>query len=472
MNKLKTASDHLLGVINAVLELSKIEAGKFSLDEQEVDIPAMIHNVSALVHDRVVSKHLHLAIEIEPLPEPLIGDANRLQQAVLNYAGNSVKFTGTGRITLRVRCLDESADSALIRFEVADTGVGIEAEDMPRLFSAFEQVDNSLTRQHGGTGLGLAITRKIAGMMGGEAGADSVPGEGSLFWFTARLKKGVEAMMTTSDAMLSPEEALRRDHAGARILLVDDEPFNREIAQALLEEVGLSVTTVEDGVEALAKAGAEPFALILMDMQMPRMDGLEATRKLRAMARCARVPVIAMTANAFAEDRKRCLDAGMNDFLAKPVEPEQLYAMVRDWLVRQPVPPLVDPFAWSENYSVGVAILDQQHRRLLGLCAKADRCADRPDLGSLSEILEEMRQYANEHFRTEERLLAEHGYPDLTEQQREHQAYLLGLSDLMMSASACALEPGQLNSFLLDWWLEHILESDMAYKAFMSQTAH
>jgi len=467
MRKLKTASDHLLGVINAVLELSKIEAGKFTLDEQLVNISALVQNVFALLHDRVESKHLTMISDVGPMPASLLGDANRLQQALLNYAGNAVKFTDAGSISLRARCVAEMADAALVRFEVADTGVGIAPEALSRLFSAFEQVDNSLTRKHGGTGLGLAITRKIAELMDGDAGADSVPGEGSLFWFTARLKKGKEHTMMATSAILAPEEALRRTYAGRRVLLVDDEPFNREIAQALLEEAGLSVATAEDGVEALALAGSEEFALILMDMQMPRMDGLEATRQLRMRAGRVAVPVIAMTANAFAEDRRRCMAAGMNDYLAKPVDPERLYAMVLSWLGKTAQPAGAGVFAWSDHYSVGVPILDQQHRRLLGLCEKAALCSDHPDLGSLGDILEQMRQYANEHFRTEERLLAEHGYPDVAGQQREHEAYLIGLSDLMMSASAQALGAGELNRFLLDWWLNHILESDMQYKSFM-----
>jgi hemerythrin-like metal-binding protein/PAS domain S-box-containing protein len=471
MRKLKTAGDHLLGVINAVLDLSKIEAGKFALEEQPISIPELVQNVFALLHDRVEAKGLTMISDIGPMPGPLRGDANRLQQALLNYAGNAVKFTDAGSVRLAVKCLEKEAGTALVRFEVADTGVGIAPEALSRLFSAFEQVDNSLTRKHGGTGLGLAITRKIAQLMDGDAGAQSVPGEGSLFWFTARLKLGKEDTKMESSTLLAPEEALRTLHAGSRILLVDDEPFNREIAQALLEEAGLSVAVAEDGVEALALARAEPFALILMDMQMPRMDGLEATRQLRAQAGGDRVPVIAMTANAFAEDRQRCLAAGMNDYLAKPVDPERLYAVVLDWLRRAVRPVDAGPFAWSDaNYSVGVPILDQQHRRLLGLCEKAARCADHAELSSLGDILEEMRQYANEHFRTEERLLAEHGYPDLVGQQQEHQAYLIGLSDLMMSASAQALEADELNRFLLDWWLNHILESDMQYKSFMRQT--
>jgi hemerythrin-like metal-binding protein/PAS domain S-box-containing protein len=469
MGKLKTASEHLLGVINAVLELSKIEAGKMTLDEQPIEIAAVVGNVCSLLHDRVEAKGLELVTDVAPLPEGLMGDATRLQQALLNYAGNAVKFTDRGRITLRVRSEQEDEARALVRFEVEDTGIGIAPEALRRLFVAFEQVDNSLTRAHSGTGLGLAITRKLARMMDGEAGGESTPGQGSTFWFTAWLRKGAVHAAHAAPKLKAPDERLRHDFPGARILLVDDEPFNREIADELLRDVGLAVDTAEDGVRALELAQDNSYAAILMDMQMPHMDGLEATRRLRARADGVRVPVIAMTANAYAEDRARCLEAGMDDFLAKPVDPDDLYAKLLVWLQARMLPEEAAAGEWSERYSVGVDILDEQHRRLLRLCARAARILEAPEAGALPDILEEMRQYAAEHFLTEERLLAEAGYDAVDAQTQEHQAYMTGLADLMLSAAAGALEPAAVHRFLLSWWLSHILESDMAYKDFMAQ---
>ena len=270
------------------------------------------------------------------LPFQLRGDPTRLQQALLNYATNAVKFTDTGAITLAARMLMESDDSVLIRFEVRDTGIGIAADALAKLFTAFEQADNSTTRKYGGTGLGLAITKKLAQLMGGDAGAESTPGAGSTFWFTARLRKGKtlyvrERVLPSADG----EARLKRDYAGRRILLVEDEPVNREIAQLLLEEVGLNVESAEDGEQALALARKKTFDLVLMDMQMPRMDGLEATRLLRQQFDSARLPILAMTANAFADDKARCFEAGMNDFISKPVIPEDLYACVLRWLSRK-----------------------------------------------------------------------------------------------------------------------------------------
>jgi CheY-like chemotaxis protein len=266
----------------------------------------------------------------------LIGDPTRLQQAVLNYATNAVKFTEAGSVVLRTVKLHEAADSVLVRFEVEDTGIGIPPETLPRLFNAFEQADNSTTRKYGGTGLGLAITRRFAKLMGGDVGVETAPGAGSTFWFTARLKKGAAAGPTQSVAIADAEAYIRRHHGGSRILVVDDEPTNREVAQLHLEAAGLVVDQAEDGAEAISLAQDTSYAAVLMDMQMPTLDGLEATRLIREIPGYRQTPIIAMTANVFAEDRARCLDAGMNDFLAKPFDPSALYTTLLRWMNRSP----------------------------------------------------------------------------------------------------------------------------------------
>jgi PAS domain S-box-containing protein len=335
LDKIDAAGHHLMEIINDVLDLSKIEAGKLSLEETEIDVGQITENVAAILSTSIKAKQIKLLIEVPPLPHRLLGDATRLQQALLNYATNAVKFTETGSVTLRFMTVEEDGNRALIRFEVQDTGIGIAPEAAAKLFSAFEQADNSTTRKYGGTGLGLAITRKLAQLMDGDAGVTSLPGSGSTFWFTARLKIG-----SVSSAPLAPitpaaaEAILASVYRGRRVLLAEDEPTNREIAMMFLAEVGLRADVACDGTEAVAFAEKHPYDLILMDMQMPSMDGLEATRQIRRMRGGTKTPIVAMTANAFAEDKARCLEAGMDDFIPKPFDPEALFAVLLKWLAR------------------------------------------------------------------------------------------------------------------------------------------
>ena len=333
LSKINTAAEHLLGIINDILDISKIEAGKLVVEETPVNINNLLNNVSSILSERAKAKGIAWVTQAAALPSNLYGDPMRLQQALLNYASNAIKFTEKGAVTLRVIELANTDESVIVRFEVQDTGIGIAPETLPLLFSAFEQADSSTTRKYGGTGLGLSITRRLARIMGGEAGVKSIPGNGSTFWFTARLmKKTEDAFSRIANANEDAESLIRQYYHGYRILVVDDEPLNREVAQVQLEDAGLTVDTAENGAEAFAMAQKTSYAAIFMDMQMPNLDGLDATRLIREIPGYEHTPIIAITGNAFSDDKIRCFNAGMNDFITKPIYPDVLYATLLRWL--------------------------------------------------------------------------------------------------------------------------------------------
>ncbi|AXS80641.1 ATP-binding protein [Dechloromonas sp. HYN0024] len=283
----------------------------------------------------MTAKGLRFAVDTGQLPALLNGDVTRLRQVLLNYLGNAVKFTPAGEVTLRGSVIESDDDSLLVRFAVEDSGIGVTEEQKARLFANFEQADSSTTRRFGGTGLGLVINRHLAQLMGGEAGVESRPQGGSIFWVTVRLGKVRAATSDHPDDTPAPDDAaalIRQHYHGTCVLLAEDDLINREVAGEILAPCGLCIDFAEDGRQAVDMAQARRYALILMDMQMPDLDGLGATRAIRQLPGYAQTPILAMTANAFPEERQSCLEAGMSDHIVKPVDPDRFYAFLLKWL--------------------------------------------------------------------------------------------------------------------------------------------
>ncbi len=389
LTKVSNAAQNLLAIINDILDFSKIEAEKLVLEARPLCLDTLFKNVIGMVSERSENRGLPILTHIDPeLPGTLMGDALRLQQILLNYLTNALKFTERGHITLRAFQESHCKDGIRVRFEVQDTGIGIPQDIQQRLFQPFEQADTSTTRRYGGTGLGLAISRKLAEAMQGETGVISHMGQGSTFWFTACLGIDTPAALSPATPALPampPASGMQACYQAMRVLLVEDNPINQEVTRELLESIGLTVDIADDGKIACDRVQAQPYDLILMDMQMPVMDGLEATRFIRSLPAYRTVPILAMTANAFSEDRNACFAAGMNDHVSKPVQPEVLYHAIATWLA--PEHAAASTQAIRYDLPSNMPPLEQRLNSVIGLDVAAGLHAVRGRLDSYARLL-------------------------------------------------------------------------------------
>jgi PAS domain S-box-containing protein len=322
IEQVRGSGQALLTVVNDVLDFSKIEAGQVELDPQPFALRALLDNAVSIVRGIAMERGIPISLELDPaLPANVVGDADRLRQILLNLLNNAVKFTPQGEVTLAVRRTEEG-----LHFAVADTGIGIPSDKLPRLFERFTQVDSSIRRQFGGTGLGLAICKRLVTLMGGEIGVWSREGEGSTFWFEVRLPEG--AAPTPLASLLPQQKPVRP----VDILLVEDVDINQELARLILEKAGHRVDVASDGAEAIEAVRKKCYDIVLMDVQMPVMDGITATDRIRRMdGPQASMPIIAMTANVLPEQIARFKEAGMDDHVGKPFQATELLATIARW---------------------------------------------------------------------------------------------------------------------------------------------
>ena len=337
LQKIQDSGQHLMGIINDILDFSKVEADELVLDSSGFELDRLVKTVTDQLAEKCIAKAIALVLKIDPdVPRHLVGDPLRLSQVLINFTNNAVKFTKQGEIVISVHMHRLLDDGVMLRFCVRDSGIGMAPEQMKRLFERFQQGDASTTRKFGGTGLGLAISKKLAALMGGEVGVESRPGEGSTFWFTALLGRQRLALEDNNEEPGSKDgKVALAAIQGGRVLLVEDNDINQIVASEILTDAGLVVDIAADGRIALNMVQAKPYDIVLMDLQMPVMGGFEATMEIRKLDRFQALPIVAMTANAMAQDRQRCVDAGMNDFLSKPIEPDELWRVLLQWTRRE-----------------------------------------------------------------------------------------------------------------------------------------
>ncbi|MBF0396746.1 MAG: response regulator [Desulfobacterales bacterium] len=328
--KIKNSSRSLLGIINDILDFSKIEAGKLDLEFIEFDLNNILDNVSNIISFKAQEKGIELSFNTDKdVPVYLIGDPLRLGQVLINLTNNAVKFTDSGKIIIETTIIREEEKQIILKFSVKDTGIGMNQDQIKKIFQSFTQADLSTTRKYGGTGLGLTISKKLVEMMGGEIIVESEPQKGSSFSFSVSLNKSKNQKKQAKE---SPIDIQGINFSGTKILLVEDNKINQQVAMELLEHKGFLVSIANNGREAIEIINHNTFNAVLMDIQMPEIDGFETTKLIRKISKFVDLPIIAMTAHALSEEKEKCFDSGMNDYVSKPIDPDKLFSTLAKWI--------------------------------------------------------------------------------------------------------------------------------------------
>ena len=459
---IESAGRSQLALVNDILDMSKIESGKFSVENIPYDLSQLLNEIKSMLSIRVRDAGLELLVEQKNSEaHKLVGDRQRIGQILINLLSNAIKFTDTGSITLTAQ-----VDADHLLFEVKDSGIGMAPAVQERLFQRFEQADGSISRRFGGSGLGLYISLNLAELMGGTITVSSQEGVGSVFKLILPYLQSDQLVDSVDPSGLS--ESLLDENISGNVLVAEDTPELQMLERRILESMGLTVTIVENGKEAVDLATSHPFDLILMDMQMPVMDGIEATQTLREQNN--QTPIVALTANVMQKHREKFEQAGCTGFLGKPIDKAELRKILREQI--QQDQPQIKRIVWRKEYSVGSALMDQQHQVLIGYINQMVDCY--ADIGSLSsqqrilKILPEFHQYVATHFKDEEMLLSEIGYPDLGAHLVVHERY----GDRVASYYQSTMDEAQVRSLvqlLMNWWNQHVLVEDMAYKEYLNE---
>ena len=464
---IETAGRAQMALVNDILDMSKIDSGKFTIDEAPYNLSVLLDGVERMVSVRVQDAGLIFDVtQTNEETYQLIGDSQRISQVLINLLSNAVKFTEEGKVKLTTW-----VDAGHLYFEVADTGVGMSADEQGHLFKRFEQADSSTSKRFGGSGLGLYISMNLAHLMGGEVYASSQQGLGSVFTLSLQYRRS--KLLVEDEGVNSARQRGVVEQFSGHVLVAEDTPALQMLERRILENMGITVTVVENGEEAVSQAMAQPFDLILMDMQMPVMDGIEATKRLKEGGN--QTPVVALTANVMAKHRDKFEQAGCSGFLAKPIDKDDLREVFRQYLSKTENSKnrVLEIIEWDDSYLVGHKLLDEQHQRIAGeineLVSYCNGQKTQKSHARALGLLTKIEQAISAHLKDEEVLLKEVNYPELEPHKQMHRYYTDRQSRLFQQ-NITRQTIVEITGLMVVWWKNHILVEDMKFKSYFKQS--